>query len=295
MRQCLLEPWKKTGIVLLLHGKEGTGKSLLVDKLFIDYIWGKRNSVSENSLDNIAGHFNAVCMNKCLILCNEVHGNEDWGVSFDKLKSLITDDRMCINKKGIDTLTDYPNYINFIFTTNNLNAVKMGQTDRRYCCVDTSPRYIGDREYFIKLSKLIEDRGQEVGDHLYTYVCNLPKTRDIRDIPLTKLRKDMLENSMSTQDKFADDIKRFDRFGVDMRELDDSGWEYEYIKYSKCLGGNDFEIKASDLYKVYSTWCRENGETRRKSIMFGRAMSSILTGKHTMKGKVYIIPNYASE
>ena len=285
--KALSQPWEKTGVVLLLYGLEGTGKGLLIDNLLIPYIYGDNVACVSQGLTPITQRFNSICMNKTFICCNEVSTEGGFHTSFEKLKALITDKTISIEKKGIDIFKDYPNFINFIFTTNNTDSVKLGKSDRRYCCLETSPRYKGNYDYF---DVLLASCNQEVGNHLYTYFCDFKKTRNIRKIPTTKLKQDMMLNATTSMEKYIQDVRDIVpniycrgplQGNIELAKWDD-------IIAMACLR-DGYEINARDLYHSYCKWCCENNEPKKSQTIFGRGIKSLLQCARDNRGIKYIL------
>jgi phage/plasmid-associated DNA primase len=279
-RQAFLEPWNKTGIVLLLYGLEGTGKGILIDNLIIPFIYGDTNACVSQGLNPLTQRFNSICMNKLFICCNEVSSEGGFHMSFDKLKAIITDKTISIEKKGIDVFKDYPNYLNLIFTTNNYDGVKLGKSDRRYCCIETSSKYKGDYDYF---ENLLTFCNQEVANHFYTYCIDMESTRNIRHIPRTQLKEDMMVNAVSSVEKYIREAQQFDM----EEKRKNSAWVTLNMKWDEALctyTAQDRTIPARHLYESYASWCRENHEVNKSSAMFGREAKSLLSCKKNWKG-----------
>jgi hypothetical protein len=262
-REAFLHPHKKNGTVLLLYGSEGTGKGVLIDNLVIPYIYGENNACVSHGLTPITQRFNTICMNKLFICCNEVSNEGMFHSSFEKLKALITDPTMPIEKKGIDIFEDYPNYINFIMTTNNKDSVKLGRTDRRYNCIETSDRYIGNYEYF---EKLISACTQEAANHLYTYLIRLPKTRNIKKLLQTKLKDEMSINAIPTSIKFLNDLHE----SYEEMNIGGNNNIPEWLKIIRHNMNEDNMISSSHLYESYNTWCSFSNERKMTKNKFGR-------------------------
>jgi len=290
-RHSFTTPWEKTGIVLLLHGEQGTGKGILIDNLLIPFIYGSTNGTVSQGLTPVVQRFNSICMNRLFICCNEVSSEGVFHHSFEKLKALITDNTLSIEKKSIDIFQNYPNYINFIFTTNNSDGVKLGRTDRRYCCIDTSPRYRGNYDYF---DMLLSSCNQESADHFYTYCARYEKTRNIRNIPTTSLKEDMMLNATSNVEKFVNDIKPYLRNQYEHTLSRTSATDI-YGNWDGVLAnatrptGRGFSISARDMYAVYKLWIEENGERRKTQTAFGRECKHHLPHTRNSKGVYYMI------
>jgi len=283
---CFTKPWMKSGIVLLLCGLEGTGKGLLIDNLIIPYIYGDTIACVSQGLSPIVQRFNSICMNKLFICCNEVSTEGGFHTSFEKLKAIITDKTISIEKKGIDIFKDYPNFINFIFTTNNTDSVKLGRTDRRYCCLETSSRYKGQWDYF---TTLLDNCNQDTANHFYTFCKQYPITRNIRNIPRTKLKDDMMMNAKSTIERFVEDIQEAinTRNKNELIPRDESEFLWDTYIFSATNKDGEILIKGRDIYKSYSLWCRENNETRKSNTLFGRELKKLVESVRTKTSMMY--------
>lgn len=292
-RQCFLYPGEKTGVAMFLFGEEGTGKNILIDNLIIPLIYGKGLACVSQGLGPLTQRFNSICMNKLLICCNEVSSEDGWSVTFDKLKAIITDITITIEKKGIDQFKDYPNLLNLILTSNHSNAIKLGTTDRRYLCLPTSNRFKGNFAYF---EKLHESCTQTVADHFYTYICALPRTRNIKTIPMTSLKEDMAELAKPVVERYCDAIKEYEFTTEPVPELyvkshsafGPDPWDL-YIKYHTLNKDGIPYIGARDLYAGFLKWCGETTEKKRTSTSFGRDVKNYLPLIKTMKGTFYQI------
>jgi len=289
-RQAFSEPWEKTGVVILLYGDEGTGKGTLIDKFIKPYIYGDMNSLTIQGLSKIVQRFNSALMNKLLICANEVNSGEGFHDTFDTLKALITDPTFCPEKKGFDVTQDYRAPCNFIFTTNNHNSVKLGKTDRRFLCLETSNRYAGrkGRDYFNQLyACLAPDVVQTAANHFFTYCKRLEKVGEVRDVPMTKLKMEMLNQAKTSIELFLDDVKETFSEGEEITYKSE-GWKREMNESMVRVDGT-IEISASVFYSAYSCWCEINREKVKPSRDFGRDMKRLVVCKKTKKSNVYII------
>jgi len=276
-RQAWLYPHIKTQIVLLLYGLEGTGKGILIDNLIIPYVYGTKTACVSHGLTPIVQRFNSICMNKLFICANEVSSEGHFHSSFEKLKALITDPTMPIEKKGIDMFEDYPNYINFIFTTNNFDSVKLGKSDRRYVCLETSDRYKGNFDYFDELTSSIN---QEVANHFYTYIIRLEKTRNIKKIPMTDLKLDMLKNTENSIDRFLREVKEWISCKVEIKSMIKHHPHGTNICATEVEGysrknfvenlNEENEIQCSTLFGLYLSFCMKENDTKESMNKFGK-------------------------
>jgi hypothetical protein len=298
-RQAFAEPWKKIGVVILLYGDEGAGKGILLDEFIRPLIYGFQNSVILQGLSKIVQRFNSVLMDKLLVCSNEVNSNEGFHDTFDTLKALITDKTFCPEKKGLDVFTDYPIPCNFIFTTNNHDSVKLGKTDRRYLCLETSSRHKNNFDYFDQLDKSFT---QEVADHFYTYIKRLPKKRNLRNIPMTPLKEEMLSHSRTSFDLFWKDVCDSVTEAAETRDPN-------LVESAIRLNGDDrigplfvvewdnmyVKVGAFSFYEAYKQWCGIAGEKVKAQRDFAREMKRLAGFKKTKNRFIYLIPIIVSQ
>lgn len=127
--------------VLLWSRLEGTGKSL------VGYILGKiyGSNFAEVSQEDLSGDYNAWAQNKQFVMGEELTGS-DRRRDFDRLKHMVTRAAVSINAKY------QPHYevrdcINYLLTSNNPNALYMGESDRRFFVHEVAGK-VPPKEFF---------------------------------------------------------------------------------------------------------------------------------------------------
>lgn len=107
----------KTTTFLVLKELQGVGKGRftgIVSELMAGY---SRKNI--NNVEDITGHFNAILLNKVLVVIDEMNEARDEKRSvFDRLKDIDTEDRMTVNEKCIPKF-EASNVVNLIINTNN--------------------------------------------------------------------------------------------------------------------------------------------------------------------------------
>ena len=101
------------------------------------------------------------------------------------LRSIVTRKTFMIEPKGIDKYCAY-DYNDYIFITNNDWIVKITMSDRRYCCLEVSQKYVGNIQYFNDIVKCC------FNDEFFMYLL----TYDIydyhyNDIPMTDFKRQL--------------------------------------------------------------------------------------------------------
>lgn len=115
-------PGVKLGIILVLLGSEGCGKTLFT--VFLGALVGHGRYI-DTKMSNIIGDFNSVLQGKLLVIIQEIDKMSREDTS--KFKTLLTDRDLTINPKGVQQFTTR-SYHRFVATSNELNIV---DSDRR--------------------------------------------------------------------------------------------------------------------------------------------------------------------
>ena len=249
-------PAKKTGIVLVLLGMQGAGKTWWSDTLCD--MFGKYATKNITNIDHITGKFNSARLNQKLIVINELSdadGNKVFNPS--SLKSAITEDAFQLEKKGIDSVS-CDAVDNFIICSNEFNCLKIERDDRRFVVMEVSPKYKDDKSHF---APMYEMRNRAFYEQLLTFFTK----RDIQgfipqqNIPITKQKKEMQRSSENSCVQFI--RAHFEEF--DSRE----GWSCQ------------------TCYNFYQEYCKNNGFKPVAANTFGSRTRDILEKKRVRYGE----------
>jgi DNA polymerase III delta prime subunit len=253
--QVIKTPWKPTDIFMLFQGNQGSGKTMMSDFL-VKHIFGRHLSVSTSGIKSLTQRFNGAVRGKLFICCNELttieSGKGAFNSAFDTMKNLITDRLIQIEHKGLEHI-QIDNLCNFMGTTNHMFTAKLEKGDRRYACFQVNNEYVGNWDYFNKLG---DSLNQETGDMFYTYLFNYPKEKmlDLRKIPQTQLREQLINNSKNNVEQFVDELME------DFVDVDDRQW----------IDKEEMKISSQALYQVYLNWSAKNGEMTCSNNVFMR-------------------------
>ena len=127
--------------VVMWGTRQGTGKTLIGYTL--KRIYGV-NGIEIKDTD-LRGTFNDWAENKQFVVGDEVTGS-DKRADADKLKGLITQDTMRVNKKYLPPFT-IPDCVNYFFTSNHPDAFFMDDDDRRSLVVNVEVDPLPDAFY----------------------------------------------------------------------------------------------------------------------------------------------------
>jgi hypothetical protein len=202
------KPHEKTKVMLVLYSDaQQTGKGIIVEWMLKEII-GFRHSCKTGSMKKIVGNFNAMTENRIFIAIDEVSNDEKYSdKEFEKMKTLITDTAQDIEKKGVDAYQTL-DCSNYLLMTNNSNAVKLNEGERRTCVLKCNESRAGDTEYFNKLGKVLEN--EDAINNFYTFLCDLELTVNLKDIPETEERDEMILQTSEQPMKYFACIKNRD-------------------------------------------------------------------------------------
>ena len=245
LAQVIQTPEKKTEVAILLTGGQGTGKTLPCD-ILLQRVFGDNISLTASGLGSLTQRFNGCTMGKIFANVNELSVVDDsFSASFDKMKSLITDRYLQVEKKGLEHIK-IDNYTNFIMTTNHRHTMKIEADDRRYFCIEVSDIYKQNTEYFQTFMEILDN--DVAGNHLFTYFkhYDTAKMVNLRKFPMTQVKQDMLDNCRSPVERFV---------AVMEDELMPEGILHDWVGKN-----NEKAISCPNLYELFKLWCQTNGE-----------------------------------
>ena len=230
---------KRTNVMIMLKGKQGCGKNILINMLAQGII-GKEYSIASSNPDKqFFGQFNSGLQNRVLAIVNE--GQNGMRDCIDRIKDFITEDTISIERKGKDPIT-LQNTTNFIGDTNNFNILNISADDRRFVWLECSSKYVGNKDYFDELAD--ECQNDESMSALYHYILeeiddnlDLQKTK-----PITNIYKTLQRVNLPNPIKF-------------LRHLYD-----EKIKYRKHKDSpQPFKtFGTAEFYDDYKLYCLKN-------------------------------------
>jgi hypothetical protein len=199
-------PDKKTSIIIIFQGKQGTGKSIIVDTFYEKIIGDNYATATNAPMRDFFGNFNSKLSNKVFSVINEA-GNELRGC-MDKIKDLSTAPTINIEKKGKDPIV-FTNYNNFIGTTNNMNPFDIAWDDRRFAWFKVNTKYLKNDEYFQNLADTINH--EDFDSSLYHYLkeevkINIKCFQKTR--PQTQEYEDVRKRNLPNVIKFLADTRR---------------------------------------------------------------------------------------
>lgn len=263
------QPSKKIGTAIMLKGVQGTGKNVILDWLGREVI-GCRHYTEYNSMEELNSRFNSDSEYKILIICNEISNFGGCIKTNDTLKNKITNQKVRIERKGIDPVSG-DDFSNYIFTSNNSWTLRITADDRRYNVFETSPIHKGDMEYFSNLIECLER--PETADAFLGYlfsrrlncICRREYVND-KSVPLRNVHEALWTDEKREMMMFSkESIVTF----VEKLLLNE-------VKISSISHkGDELKVGSKELYQSYCTFHDEGNYFQRKldEEVFAKAFS----------------------
>ena len=162
------------------------------------------------------------------------------------LKELITAKAIQVHKKYMNPyMTE--DYSRHVFLSNSRVPVTIEPGDRRYVFIEPSDEKIGNLDYF---SKLVQDFKDQAGE-IFNYLANYKIDYDIRDpknIPITKMKQDLLRSSLNLPHQFLLDLYDTCEEKSDVYNL---------------LMSDDVRMPTQAYYDRYRSWLITSGIERK--------------------------------
>ena len=257
-----------TGTAIVLWSEQGAGKNIIIDEFLIPFIFREEQASSITGLSKITQKHNTIIQDKIFCNVNELPRvdlkNRDM---FDAIKGLLTDKYLTIEPKGIAPFK-IPNYTRYIFCSNHKESLFIESGDRRFLCLEVSSKHKGDIQYFENLHKAMN---QTCANLFFHYCINYqPQTTglNIRKIPMTNLKADIVKNCSPSPEQFCLEIKSYIKSYNETKFEDDIPNQHKYEQleipqwmrdlFDRRVDGQ-ICINGSDLYDYYRFFCDDNG------------------------------------
>lgn len=204
------QPADKPPTALVLLGLQGTGKSIIFEKL-LGKMLGRYYGAS-GAMDDIVGRFSGHLIGKLLWLSEETLFAGD-RKGMNRLKDRISSGTIDIEKKHIDKFS-MPSFTRYVFTSNQGHALHLDPDDRRFCVLQLGDKHHQDAEYFGKLDAWMQDGGAEKFMH---FLMNFKPAdygltwRDLQTAPSTEAKRLQAEASRDTGDDFFVELLKYGR------------------------------------------------------------------------------------
>jgi hypothetical protein len=147
-------PNKQAEVALVLIGEKGSGKGTLARCL--QRIFGI-HSLQVTDREQVIGKFNAHLEDCVLFIADEAY----WGGDkrcVGRLQGMITEPTLPIERKGFDVY-QVKNFLHLLMLAEPGWVIPAGKFERRYAALNVNSGRRGDREYFRRLHRQIDNGG----------------------------------------------------------------------------------------------------------------------------------------
>jgi hypothetical protein len=255
----------------ILISKEGAGKGTLLT-LIRRMIGESKYFETTTPSRDVWGPFNSFMSDSYLVNLNEL-GKKDTSDSMNFIKGLVTDSSLSINSKGIAPY-QIKSFHHFIITTNNSDPIPTKYDDRRFWIVRSSDELCGNKEYFNRCYKYLND--DKVIKMMYNYFKNMPDIDKFHIIskPTTEYQKNLQDGNVSVPELW---LKHF---------------------VNQHINSNEIELLGKETFDLFQQWSTANHfKYEINSVKLGVHLSNLKInglkkGKQTNKGftRIYNIP-----
>ena len=224
----LQNPGAKMPTSIIMHGDEGSGKSMFWE--IVAWIYGEYASVVGQ--DQLEDKFNDYLSRKCFIIGDEVLSRSEMRHLKGKLKGMISGKTIQINTKMMPLRTE-ANHVNIVFLSNELQPNALDASDRRYFVIWTPPKL--DQDFYHKVGACIKNGGREAFHYNLLH-------RDLKDFdafkepPKTAAKSDL----------------------IDLGRPNAERWFLAWQAGDLALPFNS--CASEQAYRFYARWCRVEGE-----------------------------------
>jgi|TARA_Y100000289_G_scaffold65893_1_gene80569 hypothetical protein len=210
---------KKAMTAWVLQGVPGTGKGIFYTKV-LRPLFGEEH-VPMRALQNIEEQFNLYMRQALFLVVDEFHmASASAGTMkiADKLKNAITENTMTIRAMRSNQV-EMPNFTNFIFLTNRMDAVKIEEGDRRYNIAARQEKKL--EEVYPEVIENIDNLETELSKFagvLSTYKVN---TRLVRTPVSNNAKAQMQQVTMSVMEEFFAAVRKGNlEFFIDLLDME---------------------------------------------------------------------------
>lgn len=151
---CVQYPERQGGVAVVCRGEKGTGKGTL-GRIMTEIFGAHGIQISHSR--HLTGNFNAHLRAVAFLFSDEAFFAGD-KAGEGVLKSIITEDKIVIEQKGVDAVA-VKNRLKIIMASNNDWVIPTSADERRFFCLDVSSKRREDHKYWDELNNFIKKGG----------------------------------------------------------------------------------------------------------------------------------------
>lgn len=239
-------------VCVVMQGPQGIGKSVTA-KVF-GSLFG-RHFLHISNPSHLVGTFNAHFRDVVVLFADEgFFAGDPKHVS--TLKTLITEDTLQIEAKGIDAETA-PNYIHLMMASNSDHVIRAARDERRFLVLDVAADNRRDSVFFQQMmDQMYKQGGREALLH-FLLSRDISKF-DVRDVPSTRALQEQKIFSMGPEET----------------------WWFESLSNGSIAGATwPEEIRKDDITQSFVDYCERFRFNRRgSSLTLGRFLGRVCPG-----------------
>ena len=195
MATAVQQPDSPGHTAVVMRGKQGTGKGIFAKGF--GALFG-RHFLQLSDPKHLVGSFNAHLRD-----CSILFGDEAFYAGDKKhesiLKTLITEETLAIEKKGIDVEIS-ANYTHLILASNSDWVIPAGAQERRFFVLDVSDDEMQNTDYFEAILKQLDNGGYEA--LLYMLMHHPLDDFNVRKVPQTLALMEQKMYSMQVEEEW---------------------------------------------------------------------------------------------
>jgi len=230
-------PEDPKGVAIVMRGTEGVGKGTFANTIGLMCAPHYTHLIDENHL---TGQFNSHLSDSVFVFADEI----TWGgnvKSAGKLKGLVTERQMLLERKGIDAVIQR-NLVHMMIASNSQWVIPAGVDSRRWLVLDVARDRKSDYEYFDAVQTELESGGKEA---FLFEMMNRKITNNLREAPNTEALIEQRIMSVTQEDTqlrwWRSVLRREVMQSEDLKDVNNVGWPRF--------------VKKSDIYDEYEEWC----------------------------------------
>lgn len=252
MATAVQHPARPGHVAVVFRGMRGTGKGFFAKTY--GALFG-RHYLHVANASHLVGHFNAQLRDAVVVFADEAFFAGDKKHE-SVLKTLITEESLIIERKGIDAETS-ANYVHLIMASNDDWVVPVGHNERRFLVLDVDPAMMQNTAYFGALDNELQRGGLS---NLLYYLQHYDLSGfDVRKVPRTAALRDQLVRSLASTDEWW--LRKLEE-GILLP--DHAGWQEPVLK--------------EQLIEDYLQYTQRVGNRRSTATVLGKFLHKAIGG-----------------
>ena len=225
LAHALQKPYELPCVSLVLIGDKGCGKDFIFDFLG-KYVFGDQYYANYNNNNQFVSRQDIGRMNKFLVKLEEAN-RKICMENADLIKSLITSPTLSYDPKYSVNSVSLPNYIRYVFTTNNECPFDLSDKERRFVLFKCSSEQVGKIDFWSEIRQVLstKEAGRAVADYLLS--VDLQGFQVIKQ-PTNDYQDAVFDTAKSMEERFVD------------------AW-------------SGIRTESAEMYRLYRVFCEENG------------------------------------